>query len=879
MLVLLRIAAAPWVIYATVTSLKKKRKKRFFIGFAVCAVFWILLFPTSYAACWLVPDYTRESLMLGYELVIAFSAQTTLLLLVFPLWPDVVCECCGHRFGLGCFPFHKTTWEILDPLRKPKRERDEALIGRSEEELMRAAMAARRDVDAHVIRDENQKLGGDVSIHLRRSSGGGVLGEGVDLRKWTDLKTNVALQNEEASGSASRSAIPAADSFELGRANTIVAAAPKGASAAGNESAEESGSTTAVQILQKASAPFRYTLKYVRAQSRSNQVPLGSEARLRAAAVANRASGRSERLNRGDRHLPTGRYAHRDDGDDDGDDDEDATDEDGDQTEDGEGEGDESDAVEEIEREAGETEAAWITRRDDWQRTVAEANSAHAKSKSKENDSNSSSRTRRLSKVGDMLTQQISTRRSTEPPPKSATQKAAERQASVQLREARRYAMRLQLRCNTMVECAKAIMSSLDELTIPDAGGDAWYSYVDARSAFAEEKDEEEQVGRGGTDDGATDYRGVRRYRQHDDRHRTAQSRLHFPETGSGLTAASSSRATRSSNAGTTLEMPTILPGNYPRPSRDVADLSDTPLHSPLETGESDSSERRRRATRSRGKRTTAADEGQAKESQRSLETGSTTHLGGNDGPSNNANDSNDGGEFASFRDSRREPVVERRIERIMRERKERLAREEGAAANGKGRVGDDDDDGDAPTPFEHNDEEASTRRRRGRLLVRVCVCGERRQKTTIIHLTQIGLPHGSLSLLALTLFPTYQTDEAVDHRRKQLLADLTAKAQAQTRALIPAQPSRQSHPTIPQHSRVMITGWTRRVAMTLTATGSNAKKESVVVAVAAMQRRAACQRHPRTQQRLATMSSTRGMRATICCRCREKEDVGTAKC
>jgi hypothetical protein len=74
-----------------------------------------------------------------------------------------------------------------------------------------------------------------------------------------------------------------------------------------------------------------------------------------------------------------------------------------------------------------------------------------------------------------------------EPPyVKTAEEKRIDHYATKQLRVARRFATLLQLKTMDMVDRAREIVASLEELRIPDAGGDEWMDYVESREVRAE---------------------------------------------------------------------------------------------------------------------------------------------------------------------------------------------------------------------------------------------------------------------------------------------------------------------------------------------------------------------------------------------------------
>ena len=106
-LVLMRGFAVPWILWSITTSLRKKRKRRFFIGFAIFSVIWIGSYPMLWLLSWAVPEYTRAQVMLGLEICLAHGSQTILVILIFPLWPNFQITLCGKKWGFGCFPFHK----------------------------------------------------------------------------------------------------------------------------------------------------------------------------------------------------------------------------------------------------------------------------------------------------------------------------------------------------------------------------------------------------------------------------------------------------------------------------------------------------------------------------------------------------------------------------------------------------------------------------------------------------------------------------------------------------------------------------------------------------------------------------------------------------
>ena len=104
----------PWILWSITTSLRKKRKRRFFIGFAIFSVIWIGSYPMLWLLSWAVPEYTRAQVMLGLEICLAHGSQTILVILIFPLWPNFQITLCGKKWGFGCFPFHKVRVYIYD---------------------------------------------------------------------------------------------------------------------------------------------------------------------------------------------------------------------------------------------------------------------------------------------------------------------------------------------------------------------------------------------------------------------------------------------------------------------------------------------------------------------------------------------------------------------------------------------------------------------------------------------------------------------------------------------------------------------------------------------------------------------------------------------
>ena len=392
MLVLMRGFAVPWILWSVSTSLKKKRKKRFFVGFAVGAVAWVASYPLLWLFSWLLPDSMRAQVMLCFEIIIACSAQTALTLLVFPLWPELNLQCCGKRCSFGCFPFHKTTWQVDDPVNFDPPP--PAAPG---------AVRARRPIVVDASASASGGGGGAVTLGVQQVGRAYLLqvvepgdaGAGGGARRRRDPRRRGGRDGRDGSASP-RSGDESGAEFGHHEGDDSELSEGGRDTAAGDS--RRRARTNAVGTGRGAARPNLIDrVGTARQRGRANQVPSRIAAELRAKKERRRATANA-RPGAGTQLLLTA---------------------------------------------AGGTSARAIPPpTDPW---------------------------------------------SGEPPyVKTAEEKRIDHYATKQLRVARRFATLLQLKTMDMVDRARGIVASVEELRIPDAGGDEWMDYVESREVRAE---------------------------------------------------------------------------------------------------------------------------------------------------------------------------------------------------------------------------------------------------------------------------------------------------------------------------------------------------------------------------------------------------------
>ena len=391
MLVLMRGFAVPWILWSVTTSLKKKRKKRFFVGFTIGAVAWVGSFPLLWLFSWILPDSMRAQVMLCFEIIIACSAQTVLTLLVFPLWPELNLQCCGKRCSFGCFPFHKTTWQVDDPVNFERPPPAPPGAGNASHPIV---------VDASGQRV--QQLGSTYLLQVVEPSDTGT-GGGARRRR-DPRRRDQGRRSDGGDGRGSRDGSASPRSGDNGRA---VSGRREGDDSELSE--DDRGITTVGDSRRRARADAAGA---GRGAAQPNVIDRIATARHR---------GRSNQV---PSHIAAGLHAKK-----------------------------ERRRIKANQRPGTGTQLL----------LTAAGGAAQ----------------RALPPPGDPWSGET-------PYVKTAEEKLIDHYATKQLRVARRYATFLQLKTMEMVDRAREIVASLEELQIPDAGGDEWVQYVESREEHAQ---------------------------------------------------------------------------------------------------------------------------------------------------------------------------------------------------------------------------------------------------------------------------------------------------------------------------------------------------------------------------------------------------------